>query len=68
MAYGRVPFLATGLAGLYSVGSGLESWKYWRDYQKNTGYSPRYPYRSGQYDYVRAFAGYGMSLTNQYYR
>lgn len=39
-----------------SYNRNAENQKYWADYKKNTGKSPRYPYRSGAYyDYTWAF-------------
>lgn len=46
------------LNGLYSVGQAYDSYRYWQDYYKNTGYRSRYPFRSGQYDYL-ADVGHG---------
>lgn len=75
------PLAVLGLAGGISLGASSiwstyqhvkylnENKRYWNDYQKNTGYSPRYPRRAGSYnDYVGAVLGgasgtlYGASL------
>lgn len=70
-----LPLLAAGLiagssavSGVYNVKKALESRKYWDDYYRNTGYRPRYPFRSGYYDIVPAVAsgissiGYGYAV------
>lgn len=49
-----------GLSALYSAGQALDNHRYWSDYYRNTGFRPRYPWRAGQYDWVRD-AGYGMT-------
>lgn len=46
------------LNALYSVGQAVDSYHYWNDYYRNTGYSPRYPFRAGKYDYL-ADIGHG---------
>lgn len=48
------------MQGIYSVGQAVESNRFWRDYEKNTGYRPRYPWRSGQYDWINS-AGSSLS-------
>ena len=54
---------ASALYGLYGAGRALETWKYWADYQKNTGVKPRYPVRAGLYDWMPSAGGtlYGLS-------
>lgn len=48
------PLIAgSSLSGVYSVGKAVETSRYWTEYQRNTGRSPRYPFRAGRYDYVR---------------
>lgn len=50
-----VPALFTagaGLNALYGVGNAVDSYRYWTDYYKNTGYFPRYPFRSGAVDWA----------------
>lgn len=55
---------AMGVAGgLSTVHKGLqyaENRRYWREYEKNTGYRPRYPARTGYYDYL-SLASSGIS-------
>lgn len=48
-----------------------ENKRYWSDYERNTGFSPRYPFRSGSHnDYTRAalsfVAGAGQSFASAY--
>lgn len=70
-----LPLLAAGLiagsgvvSGVYNVKKGLETRKYWDQYYRNTGYRPRYPFRSGYYDIVPAISssvasvGYGYAV------
>lgn len=49
------------MGGLYSVGQAVDSNRYWRDYYKNTGYKPRYPFRAGKYDWMQST---GASMTD----
>lgn len=78
-----LPALAVGLiasgtfaSGVYHVGKAVEQRKYWNDYRNRTGYTPRYPFRRGYYDYLGAtgrmsssLAGsYGAYWGNRYYR
>lgn len=40
-----LPLLIGGtLATMYYVPKAFDSYRYWRDYQKNTGYTARYPF------------------------
>lgn len=39
--------LSAGLGGIYEVGRIAENKRYWETYRKNTGVTPRYPYRTG---------------------
>lgn len=41
-----VPPLVAGLVGLYAVGKTMDTFRYYHDYHKNTGYYPRYPLRT----------------------
>lgn len=50
------------LAGGYKTYRGVQGYfenkRYWEEYQKNTGYKPRYGYRSGyNYDWSSTFSG-----------
>lgn len=55
------------LNGIYSVGQAYDSYRYWNDYYKNTGYKPRYPWRAGQYDYLSDI-GHGFYTTAYWFR
>lgn len=41
------------MGGIYNAGQAYDNYRYWQDYYRNTGYRPRYPFRSGRYDYLR---------------
>lgn len=41
-----VPPLVAGLVGLYAVGKTVDTIRYYHDYHKNTGFYPKYPFRS----------------------
>lgn len=43
--------LSAVIGGVYYVGKAKETRRFWDDYQKNTGVTPRYRYRSGFYTY-----------------
>lgn len=52
------PLIAGGaLTGVYHVGKAVETSRYWSEYQRNTGFTPRYPFRVGRYDYLRGVGG-----------
>lgn len=56
-----LPALAVGagaLSSIYAVGSAYDSYRYWSDYYRNTGYYPRYPFRSGLMDPLKIGAEY----------
>lgn len=68
-----LPLLASGLivgsnavAGLYHVGKAQDNRRFWRDYYKNTGVRPKYPYRAGVYDYLYDYADLGMNAGFSY--
>ena len=48
-----LPLLVAGIAGLYGTGKAIDNVRYWNDYKKNTGYSPRYPFLRGSYDFMK---------------
>lgn len=52
---------ATALGSIYSVGKAYDSVRYWNDYRRNTGFSPKYGFRSGEFDYLRNTASVGFS-------
>lgn len=49
-----VGLIAAGsaLSGVYNVGKAVENRRFWSEYYKNTHFAPRYPFRSGYYDYI----------------
>lgn len=47
-----LPLLAGGLIAAYHVGKAYDNYCFWSDYYRNTGYRPRYPFRSGSYDWM----------------
>lgn len=61
-----LPALVASMAAVYGVGKSIDSLRYWSDYRKNTGYSPRYPFRSGSLDWMGYSAGAGMAYGNIY--
>lgn len=55
-----IPLVAGVMLGVgtLSVGShtlrkAYETQEFWKNYRKNTGLSPRYPFRAGVYDFYR---------------
>lgn len=51
-----VPIIAGvsfGLQSIYNVGKARDTRRYWADYYRNTGFRPRYSYRSGMYDWMK---------------
>lgn len=47
-----LPLLAGGLSAIYSAGKAYDNYRFWSDYYRNTGYRPRYPFRSGSFDWM----------------
>lgn len=43
------------LTAVYSAGRLAEGYRYWRDYARNTGYTPRYPLRAMSRDITPVF-------------
>lgn len=41
-----VPPLVAGLAGIYAVGKSFDTLRFYYEYHKNTGFYPRYVFRS----------------------
>lgn len=41
------------LNSIYSAGKAIDNYRYWNDYYRNTGFRPRYKFRSGYYDYLQ---------------
>ena len=58
-----LPALVAGIGAMYSAGQIMDTNRYWNDYYKNTGYRPRYLYRSGYMDYMK----YGSRIGNSYF-
>lgn len=63
--------LSSAIGGIYEIGRIRENQKYWEEYRKNTGVSPRYPYRAGfsNLGYLRnavGYTGYGFSLYDRW--
>lgn len=58
-----LPFLVGALGSLYSLGQAYDSMRFWSDYRKNTGRSPRYPFKSRSMDSLKygAASGYAFS-------
>lgn len=48
--------LSSSLSTVYHVGKGFENRQFWNDYYRNTGYRPRYPFRSGAYDDLNEYS------------
>lgn len=72
-----LPLLAVGALGaagaLKTLHGGIryaENMRYWSEYKKNTGFSPRYRARAGYYDYLgvasSALGSFGMSYGSLY--
>lgn len=51
-----LPALVAGLGAMYLGAKSIDSYRFYNDYYKNTGKRPRYPFHSGQYNYL----GYGV--------
>lgn len=47
-----LPLLVGSVGALYSAGKAYDTWKYYNEYRKNTGFSPRYKFRSGEYSFA----------------
>ena len=43
--------LTSAVGGIYGIGQAFENKRYWDTYYRNTGRKPRYPYRTGYYNY-----------------
>lgn len=52
------------------LGRAYDNYRWWRDYEKNTGVHARYPFRAGRYDYAdqlsRSFRSFGMTAAGAY--
>lgn len=55
-----LPLLAASLGAVYAGGRLLDTARYWYDYKRNTGFSPRYPFLHG----FGGMAGYASSGFN----
>ena len=58
-----IPALGLGLGAIYSVGRAYDNIQFWSDYYKATGYRPKYPFRSGAFDWM----GYGSDAGMNYH-
>lgn len=47
-----LPQLALGLGAVYSAGRLYDNIRFWNEYHKNTGHYPKYPFRSGAFDWM----------------
>lgn len=56
-----LPLLVGSLSAAYAVGRMSDNVRYWSDYKRNTGYSPRYPWRAGANDWMKYAANAGFS-------
>lgn len=52
----------------YSLKQAYETQNYWKDYGRNTGLSPRYPFRSGMYSPYRDIANMSVGVGALYGR
>lgn len=59
-----IPALVGSLLAVYSAGKAVDNWRYWDDYRKNTGYSPRYPFQSKSMDWMRSSGYTGISFNS----
>lgn len=63
--------LAGSLGGMYAVGKTYDNVRYWNAYYRNTGFRPKYPFRSGSMDWMsysaRGFGTVGSSLSPRRY-
>jgi len=55
--YSYLGVISKAVGGAYSLGKAFDNYRYWRDYERNTGVKPKYPFRSGRYDYLGYSAG-----------
>lgn len=70
MVFPLVPALVAGggvLNGIYAIGQAVDSYRYWNDYYKNTGFKPRYPFRAGRYDWL-ADSGHALYTSAYWWR
>lgn len=42
--------VGSAMTGVYHVGKAVENARYWSEYTRNTGFAPKYPWRTGYYD------------------
>lgn len=49
--------VGSAMSGVYNVGKAVENRRYWSEYRRNTHFTPRYPWRSGYYDYLGSSGG-----------
>lgn len=61
-----LPLLMAGsvaLGSIYTGGKAFDNFRYWSDYRGNTGFSPKYPFKSGEFDYLRNTSALGFSYS-----
>lgn len=61
-----LPLLMAGsvaLGSIYTGGKAFDNFRYWSDYRGNTGFSPKYPFKSGEFDYLRSSSALGFSYS-----
>lgn len=58
--YNNRDFWKTQIPYYNQIGTALENERYWKDYKKNTGFTPRYPFR--------AYGHSGVSAAQTVYR
>lgn len=61
-----LPLLMAGslaLGSIYTGGKAFDNFRYWSDYRGNTGFSPNYPFKSGEFDYLRNASALGFSYS-----
>lgn len=56
----------TAIGAIYHVGRAVDNVRYWNDYYRNTRMRARYPFRSGQFDYMSELNSAGKDATNAF--
>lgn len=51
-----LPQLVAGVSAVYQAGRMIDSWRYWNDYYKNTGFKHSYPLKRDVYGFGRGVA------------
>lgn len=58
-----LPALVGSIGAIYTVGKAYNNIRYWNDYRRNTGKSPKYPFRAGAYDWMGYAGGTGYAFS-----